>query len=454
MAARRGGQGRGRKGGTRVKVLVIGGRLSSTRWTHAGLVRQVCRGLAGRGHDVTLACLSAEDPAWFAPAQVVAMTPHDHTGSDWAAEFPRWARGVIAGCEADIVVSTSRLVWGVVWMPLGPSAAAWMEEVAGALGPVGLGKWVYKHTGVLRARAVEMRRPWPRGIGGGRPARVAVFGAEAAACAKSALAAHRLDTRVVALPFVSSCEPPDDVTRKRPRAALRLAAGVTEGDTFALASCVGLVGESPAPVFEAAARVNERLGRTGRQGKLIVGVLARDAFHAHDEAVRAGAAEFVRVLGTTARVEAALCACDVSVVPPAAIPDAFVTGSAGRFAADALRLARPLLIADGSPGAELVTNLPGLGVPGAVVRNDGVEPASASWGRALARAMEPQWREQALVAAAAAGGPERLGAAGFIDALETVMEGAMTERKRESGPRTGVKTRRVGEGSGAGRMDG
>lgn len=437
-----------------MNVLVIGGRLSSTRWSHAGVVREVCRGLAGRGHAVSLACMSADDASWFAPARVVAMTAHDHTGSDWAAGFPRWARGVIARSEADVVISTSRLAWGDVWMPLGPSAAAWMEEVAGALGPVGLGKWVYKHTGVLRARAVEMQRPWPRGISGKRPARVAVVGAEAAGCAKGVLAAHRLDTRVVALPFVSWSVLPDDLERERQRVAIRLAAGVTGGDTFALASCTGLVGESLAPVFEAAARVNDRLGRTGRQGRLIVGVLARDAFHAHDQAVRASAAEWVRVLGTTARVEAALSACDVAIVPPPAIPDGFLTGSTGRFAADALRMARPVIIADGAPGAELVSSLPGLGEPGAVVRNDGIEPASASWERALARAMEPQWRERALVAAAAAGGAEKLGPAGFIDALEAVMNAAMAERKRESGPRQGVKARSVGQERGAGRLDG
>ena len=430
-----------------MKILIIAGRLAATRWSYAGLLRQMCRGLAGRGHEVTLACISADDAAWFAPARVVAMSTYDQNGSDWPPSFAGWSRRVVAGVGADVVISTSRLAWGDVWMPLGPSASAWLEQVAGALGPVGLGKWVYKHTGVLRARAVETRRPWPKGIDGRRPAKVAVFGAEAAGSARAVLASHRLDTRVVALPFVASCEVPADLQRERWRVELRRRLGVGAGDTLALASCVGLVGDSMSPIFEAAARVNARLGRTGREGKLVVGVLARDAFHAHDAAVRSetgGAAEFVRVLGTTARVEAALSAADVAVVPPAQIPDPFATGSAGRFAADALRLARPVIVADGAPGADLVTSLPGLGEPGAVVRHDGIEPLATSWERALARAMEVQWKERALVAAAAAGGPEKLGAARFIDAMEGVMEGAMAEGKRAAGREFGVATERRG----------
>lgn len=324
-------------------------------------------------------------------------------------------------------------------MPLGPSAGAWIEQVLSALGPVGLGKWLYKHTGVLKARAIEASRPYPRGRGGIRPGRVAVFGNQAAACARGALSSHRLDTRVITLPFVCTCEPPDDVSRERWRAELRRVAGVRDGDTFALASCVGLIGESLAPVFEAAAHVNARLGRTGRQGRLIVGVLARDAYHAHDEAVRleeGGAVECVRVLGTTARIEAALCAADVAIVPPAAVPDGFLAGCAGRFAADALRLALPVIAADGAPGAELVAGLPALGEPGSIVRHDGVEPMSAAWERALARAMEVQWRERALVAAAAAGAPERVGMNRFLDALEEAIRGAHAERLRREG--TGV----------------
>ncbi len=422
-----------------MKILLFGGRLAATRWSYAGLVRQVCRGLAGRGHEVTLACLSADDAAWFAPSRVLTMIEYDQNGSDWPAGFAPWSRMVVARAQADVVISTSRLAWGDVWMPLGPSASAWLEQVAGALGPVGLGKWVYKHTGVLRARAVELRCPWPRGPDGRRPARVAVLGAEAAADARAVLAPHRLDTRVVALPFVSSCEPPDEPKRQRWRADLRSVAGVAPHDTLALASCVELVGDSLAPVVEAAARVNARLGRSGRQGALIVGVLARDAFHAHDAAVRSeggGAAQWVRVLGTTSRIEAALCAADVAIVPPPAIADPFATGSAGRFAADALRLARPVLTADSAPGAELITSLPGLGEPGAVVRHDGVEPPEAPWERALARALEPQWRERAVVAAAAAGSAERIGPNRFLDALEEVIRSAVSDRSRHgSAPR-------------------
>lgn len=413
-----------------MKILIIGGRLDATRWSHAGLLRQVCRGLASRGHEVTLACISADEAAYFAPARIIAMGEYDQNGTDWPTGFASWTRVVIAGSGPDVVLSTSRLAWGDVWMPLGPSASAWIESVARALGPVGLGKWLYKHPGVLRARALEASRPWPRGSGGRRPSRVAVFGAEAAGCAKAALAGHRLDTRVVALPFVASTEARDDAQREGWRVRLRVAADVGASDTFALASCVGLVGGSLSPIFEAARLVNERLGRTGRQGNLIVGVLARDAFHAHDAGVRAAAAEWVRVLGTTASVEGALAACDVALLPPALIPDPFLMGASGRFAADALRLGKPVLAADGASGAELIESLPGLGDPGALVRHDGVEPPHAPWERALARAMEPQWRDRAVVAAAAAGGLGRIGPNRFIDALEVVLEGSMAEARR------------------------
>lgn len=407
-----------------MNVLVVAGRLPGPPWTVTGTVGLVARGLAARGHAVTVACQGVDDAEALAPFTVVARAPYEQNGSDWPPGLGAWARRVAARGGFDAVLSLSRCAGGDVWMPLGPAPGAWMSGVIEALGPVGLAKGLYRHPGVLTA---------PRGAPGGgpRPARIAVIGRAGRDAARAALAPHRLDTRVVALPFFSAVRAPDALTRERWRAELRSAIGVRELDTLALVSCVGHVGGSLASVLSALPRVN---GNAARGGSCVALVLARDVYHAHDCAVRAGCAQWVRVLGPTSRIAPALAACDVALVPePAPMgADAFSRGDTGRFAADALRMARPVLAEPFAPGAELVRAVAAGGEPGLVVRCDGVEPAATAWARALAKAMDRAWRDRATLAAAAAG--EDLGENAFLDALDETLHAAVAERRREPRP--------------------
>lgn len=414
-----------------MNILLTAGRLPATPWSTSGTVRLIARGMIARGHTVTIACQGVDDPAWFEGSPVIARAAYEQNGSDWSPGFARWARRLVERDAPDVTLSVARSAWGDVWMPLEPSAAAWMGGVLESLGPVGLGKSLYKHTGALAAYGAEARRPWPLGPAGARPRRIAVIGHAARDAARATLAAHRLETRVVALPFFSSCRVPDQVSRERARRLLRSALGARDDDVLALVSCTGHVGPGVAPLFEALGRVNGRStgsARAARAGRVLAVVLARDSYHAHDAAVRAGCAEWVRVLSTTARIEQAFAACDVACVPEQSSADEFAGGRSGRFAADALRMARPLVINAHAAGAELVLPRPGAGEPGVVVRHDGVEPIEASWARALAKAAEGPWRARAMLAAAAAG--EQLGEHEFLDALEETLGAAAAEEQR------------------------
>lgn len=403
-----------------MNVLLVAGRLSGPSWTLTGTVRLVARGLAARGHAVTVACQGVDDPQAFVPVPVIARAPYEQNGSDWPRGLQTWARRIASRGGFDAVLSLSRCAGGDLWMPLGPSARAWISGALEAQGAVGLAKALYRHAGVLAAP-----RPEPR------PARIAVVGMAGRDAARSALAPSRLDTRVVALPFFASVRLPDALTRERWRADLRRTIGVRDADTLALVSCVGHVGDSLAGVLAALKSIN---GGAARGGACVALVLARDIYHAHDRAVRANCAEWVRVLGPTSRIEAALAACDVALVPePAPVgADAFSRGDTGRFAADALRMARPVLAEPFAPGAELLRPRPPHGSPGAVVRTDGVEPAGAAWARALTKAMDPAWRDRATLAAAAAG--EQLGENKFLDALDECLYAAAAERGRDPRP--------------------
>ncbi|MBX3406896.1 MAG: hypothetical protein KF869_09045 [Phycisphaeraceae bacterium] len=404
-----------------MNVLIVAGRLPGPPWTITGTLRLIARGLAARGHEVAIACQGVDDPQSLAPSPVIALAPYEQNGSDWPRGLGHWARRVAVRGGFDAVLSLSRCVRGDLWMPLGPTPGAWMSGVLEAHGPIGLAKALYRHAGVLAAARA-----------GERPGRIAVIGKASRDAARSALAAQRLDTRVVALPFFSSLRAPDPLTRERWRAKLRSAIGVREADTLALVSSVGHVGDSLANVLAALPRIN---GTTARGGSCIALVLARDIYHAHDQAVRAGCTEWVRILGPTSRIAAALAACDVALVPePAPVgADAFSRGDSGRFAADALRMARPVLAEPFAPGAELVRAQPPLGDPGSIVRSDGVEPVATAWARAIGKAMDPAWRDRATLAAAAAG--EQLGENGFHDAIEECLHAAIGERPRAPGPR-------------------
>lgn len=422
-----------------MNILLTAGRLPATPWSASGTVRLIARGLTARGHTVTISCQGVDDPTWFEGVPVIARAAYEQNGSDWSPGFAGWARRLVERESPDVTLSVARSAWGDVWLPLEPSAAAWMGGVLESLGPVGLGKALYKHTGALAAYGTEVRRPWPRGPGGVRPRRIAVIGHAARDAARATLAAHRLETRVVALPFFSSCRVPDQVSRERARQVMRSALSARDDDVLALVSCTGHVGPGAAPLLEALGRVNGRStgsARATRAGRVLAVVLARESYHAHDQAVRAGCAEWVRVLGTTARIEQAFAACDIACVPEQSSADEFAWGASARFAAGALRMARPLLIHAHAAGAELVLARPGAGEPGAVVRHDGVEPIEASWARALAKAAEPAWRERAMLAAAAAG--EQLGEHEFLDALEETL-GAAAAESRRSGVAAGAK---------------
>ena len=403
-----------------MNVLVVAGRLPGPPWTVTGTLRLIARGLAARGHEVAIACQGVDDAQNLAPIPVIARAPYEQNGSDWPRGLGHWARRVALRGGFDAVLSLSRCVRGDLWMPLGPTPGAWMSGLLEAHGPVGLAKALYRHAGVLAA---------PRA--GERPGRIAVIGQASRDAARSALAAQRLDTRVVALPFFSSLRAPDPLTRERWRAELRGAIGVRDVDTLARCPVSGM-SAIRLRVLAALPRIN---GATARGGSCIALVLARDIYHTHDQAVRAGCAEWVRVLGPTSRIAAALAACDFALVPePAPVgADAFSRGDSGRFAADALRMARPVLAEPFAPGAELVRAQPPLGDPGSIVRSDGVEPVATSWARAIGKAMDHSWRDRATLAAAAAG--EQLGENGFLDALDECLHAAVAERRRAAGPR-------------------
>lgn len=387
-----------------MRVLLIAGRVSSLAWTPGEVVRVIASGLVERGHQVSMIAESVDDPALFAScASVCAMHTFEQSASDFPVGFASWARRQRREIGHDACVSLSRVVrdGGVdVWMPLDPRASAWLGDLIGARGLVRSVPTIAKHAGVV-AQLVSVR--------GVRARRVLAIGAVAAQGARQA--ARGAEVRE--LEFFSPAEPMDEPRAAAGRRRVRGLLGVPDDRVLIAVGTTGRVGRSLLGLLSEVAQAHGPMSPIA--GPMLV-FLTREQFPVHTLAVRAGAGEFVRVVGTTASAGEVIGACDAVAIPTPASGGAFGAGAMGRLAATALKLGKPLIAAAGAPGAELCSRRASDHSECGTV----VDGSFGSWRRALRMAADESWRSKAGSAGAEVG--RGMSMAGLVSAVAAAVE--------------------------------
>lgn len=311
-----------------MRMLLLAERISDRAWSPTAVVVPLARALAEEGSVVLAVDVASGDvEAW--PAEVRVRRPGVGADERDPLGFRAWARGVRKETEHDVSVSFS------------PLADA---DVVVALTPAGEreGRVALTRRGVVSRAFEAMDR--------GR-----ALGASAAGSRGEGLA----------LPPVSLMEPGAG-------ADVRAVLGIPPGGLMVLASSAHAEEEA----FVALVR-----GFASLPGEAVLVLAGRWSYLGYEAASRAGVADRVRVVGGTARMRDLILACHVACAPS-------MHGS-GRFAADALRLGKPVLAPRGSRGGVVVASA-GEPRPGIVVSEEG-----GGWSGALGRACDAGWREGA-----------------------------------------------------------
>jgi hypothetical protein len=408
-------------------VLVISGRTARQPWTSGALAAEVCQSLSARGHVVSLACQSLDDPAMFGACDSRhEFDTFDQTATDWPVGFASWARRKQREIPHDVCLSLSRVSGGDVWMPLEPSGRSWLARARRTLSAKSLVIAVARHNGAFRSWAADAVFAAP-GLGRGPLRRVVAVGATSAGEASRAL--HRvrgLGERVVKAEPFGVLQPPGREEVSSLRAAARASLGIPPERRVLLVSAPMPVGGTLDGLLGAVRELGEH--DPARGPKLLI--LAKDCYAMHSRALAIGAAPHARIVGLSERMGAALSAADAVALPHKAERGLFASGAVGRLGVDALRFGRPILALSGAAGYGLARlRAPSQEFPGLVVDY----PTSAAWGRALRQLGDDGWLDRASAAASAVGEPMRFDR--FIDRLEGVLSEAAAERAAEHGRR-------------------
>ncbi len=377
-----------------MRILLIAEYLDAHPWSPSAWVLDIAHALAGRGHDVALACDGCHEPALARPP--VRLLIHAPVRRDEARRplaFARWARRTLGAQRPEAALSFTPLVRAPFNLSLGPSA--WEQFVAQCRlnNPVSATFEALYHAWLPSAILAERRARRRRAPGavalrvGGEP---------------DAPGGHHLG-------YASRLRRSGALERGALRSRARALLGLSEGREVLLVSAVHPERPGLAPMLEAFREVCAARG----SGSPLIVAAGLFGHTVHALARRVGCAERVRLLGSTARMDAALGACDVALAPLASRG----SGDTGRFVADALRLGRPVLVDRLAHGAELIAPVPGPDAPGVRV----ARPDVPSWRAALETAADPAWRARASAAAARAGAD--LSIDRLVDRLEGILRG-------------------------------
>lgn len=283
----------------------------------------VTRSLAGRGHEVILACDGGHDLEVFGASRVVARNPRrTRTGSRPFA-LRAWVERVRREESPDVTLSLSPIVPGDVWAPVGLGPLGDAADVLRTMSPVSALVELLHRPWLLQATWLA-RTAWSRSGVRARLGVTQAFGADG----------------WVALGAGSALDRPDDVSLQRLRVLTRSVLGIAED-----ARCILFSGVHPARPGLASALAGA--GRACERGGAVTVLAGRSAMSIRRSCP--GVERWARFVGHTTRMEALLAACDVAAIP-GADPRAWSTG---RFAADALRVGRPIVGTPASPGVDL-----------------------------------------------------------------------------------------------------
>ncbi|MBX3359073.1 MAG: glycosyltransferase family 4 protein [Phycisphaeraceae bacterium] len=386
-----------------MRILVAAGMISWRPWADGPLVGAIVRSLASRGHEVHVAADSIDDDSILAGAAgVVAMRPLEDNPHRSAARFVRFVRSRRHEVSPRVMLSCSHLVGAEVWMPTDFSAWAWFASVRRQAGWLRIGMKMARHIGLPASLWCERSAGRSAGVG-----RALVSGPGAAADLMRSFPG--LASRVVHVGTASLLEPSSAEEAGRIRSRMRTAMGIGPGVQIVLVSI-------PWPVVHDDPQLTnmlEGLRLLGDRGPRLV-VLARDAVAVHTAACRADVDGSVQILGRAEDPTPLLLGADVALSPMVPHGGVFWAGSFGRFAADAVRLGRPVIAAPGTGAADV---LGGVGMAGAGLVAGGTD--ARSWADALAHVGSDEWIGGAT--AAASGASDSLSLNRFVDRLEGVL---------------------------------
>lgn len=309
-----------------MNILVLAEYIRRQAWSPSAWAVDVARGLAGRGHDVLIACDGLEDPGLLDGLAVRIRRPlRTHRSAD-PVRFQRWAEAIRREERHRASISLTPWCAGDLWIRLDAQRAGAILRSISTRNPLSF--------------ALEIaHRPWL----------IAGWLAEARALRRAGRARRlHIDARpeedeAHALLHASRLIRPEEPELARWRAEVRAVLGLGDSRPVLLLSAVDVDHAALDAFLRALAQ------RPDHRAVLLAA--GRRAWTVAEAAARAGCRPgVVRHLGTTGRIELALAACDAAVIP---WPDR--GGSAGaRFLADALVMGRPVLAHRGTPGADLL----------------------------------------------------------------------------------------------------
>lgn len=379
-----------------MRVLVFAERVHRDPWAQESACVSVCRGLARRGHEVTLACESC-DRAWdIKDLRVVPMRSYVSNRPRYALGLPAHLRRVRRDTPHDATLSLTTRARGDVLLPMSQSPLSFLAHTRASAGALAVGKSMVKEHSALIAAACE----W--------------FGSHARSGSTM---------RLNPIPFSTLCPIREEERRAR-RDAIRRALAIPERRV------VGVLwaGASPGGLLRGVLGGLASIVRRDLDTAPCLGVLGRYPIALQRECARAGlvwggagllpASLCARVLGTTSRMDDLLCAADFAVSPVAPPGGADGEGRCGRFLADALVRGLGVLVRRGAPGSATIKRDEHLRKAVFMVEDDRV----SSWSAAISRACDRDWRERAGASALHAGA-----SMGIEPVLER-LESALAER--------------------------
>ncbi|MCC6675694.1 MAG: hypothetical protein IT436_00995 [Phycisphaerales bacterium] len=372
-----------------MKILILAEYIRRMPWSSSAWAGELARGLSARGHEVTIACDGLDDPAALEGLGLRVRRPvRTVRGSD-PIGFQRWAFAMRKRMSDHASISLTPWCAGDVWIRLDADSTAAIFRSLRANRPLTALLELAHCPWILAALNAEARAVRTAG-----PVRQLRFAANAA------------EDESHALLFASRLPRPDEAQVLLWRARVREALGINPSREVLLLSAM----EVDAPALEAFLAGVARLRRRGPGISPVVLAASRRSYSVSRAAARAGCEPgTVRHIGSTARIECALAACDAAVVPG---PDRGASAGA-RFLADALRTGRPVLAHRKAPGASLLEPAHFGTAPLGLLTDAGT---AENWAALLETAFSDGWIARAQRAARDAG--PALSIDGLLDRLE------------------------------------
>ena len=316
-----------------MKILIFAEYVRSSPIAISHWAIDLTRALHSRGHEITLAIDGADDCALFQGIDGIRLRVHnpqrDHLDANPFA-FQRWAFKLRDRIAHDRSLSLTPLVPAHLRIPLGPGAWDNVKTVLATQGP-------------LSALSEIAHQPWLLAL---------EVAERMAASSNTPVCTFGLGPG--GLGYASRFPQPSQAEVIDMRRSMRELLRIPHDRRVVLISAVHAHRRGLPPFLSAFAH----LCRETYEHPPLCIIIGRSGESLAAAATRAGCLDNVKILGRTNRVVELLAASDLAAIPLAAARHARLglktSSVTGRFAADALRVGRPVIALNRAPGAELL----------------------------------------------------------------------------------------------------